>query len=282
MLQYEIAGLKFNIIHDHKKSFKRFKPFEASFPDKPDIEIKFQPSGIFPAPEYSVHEKDGISWHMKFIHDKTIAHVFLKNTGRTEYTIEAKNDWSDITILYREGAKGLEQDFSYFLGNYIISNKIIYHRGFVIHASSVSCSGKGIAFTAPSGTGKSTHAAMWKRYYNASILNDDCPIIKIENSNVATIHGTPWSGAGNKAMQSSSPLSMIVILEQSDRNSIRDLTTEEAIPLLLPRIFLPYQNPALMDLVLPNIERVVKTVPKYHLKCRANREATELVYQCLK
>lgn len=281
MLQYEIAGLKFNIAHEHSKGFKRFKPFESSFTEKPDVEIKLQPSGIFATPEYSVHQNDGISWHVKVMDDKTLAHVFLKETGRTEYTIEARNKWSDITILYREGRKSVINDFCYFLGNFIISNKIIYHDGFVIHASSVSCSGKGIAFAAPSGTGKSTHAAMWKRYYKASILNDDCPVIRIENSN-AVIHGTPWSGAKSKAMQSSCPLSMIVILEQSNRNSIRELTIEEAIPLLLPRIFLPYQNPALMDIVLPNIEKAVEIVPKYHLKCRANREATELVYQCLK
>ncbi|HEX2946627.1 MAG TPA: hypothetical protein VHT96_11805 [Clostridia bacterium] len=280
MLQYEIAGLKLGIVHNKSNKFKRLRLFESSFSDRPDIEIKFQSSGSFAAPKYSALENDGISWYVEHTGDMTVTYVFLKETGRTEFVIEARSDWSDITILYLERSSKVEKAFCYFLGNYILSNSIIYHRGFVLHASSISYSGKGITFTAPSGTGKSTHTAMWKKYYNAVILNDDCPIIKLENSSIL-VYGTPWSGNKNKAAQSSSPLSMIVFLEQADRNSIRGLTKEEAIPLLLPRIFLPYQNPMLIDTVLKSIEKIVDVVPKYLLKCKPNREATELVHKCL-
>lgn len=281
MLQYEFAGLKVCIKLDKIKGFKRFKPFETVFTEKPDIEIEFRPSGSFPVRNYAALEHDGISWYVENTHEKIIASVFLKKTGRTEYVIEASHDWSDITILYSQGAKKAEQAFCYFLGNFIIGNKIINHSGFVLHASSISHTGKGILFAAPSGTGKSTHAAMWKKYYKADILNDDCPVIKIENGK-AIIHGTPWSGAKNRAMHASSPLSAIIILEQADQNSIRELTIEEAVPLFLPRVFLPYQNPVLMDAVMQSVEEVIQTTPKYLLKCKADREATELVYQCIK
>lgn len=280
MLQYEIAGLKLGIIHNDGNKFKRLRIFETHFNEKPDIEIKFRFSGSFAAPKYTAVENSGVTWYAEHTDDMTVTYVFLKETGKTEFVIEARSDWSDITIFYPERSN-FEKAFCYFLGNYIISNSIIHHGGFVLHASSISYSGKGIAFTAPSGTGKSTHTAMWKKYYNAVILNDDCPIIKLENNSVS-IYGTPWSGAKNKAAPLSSPLSMLVFLEQANQNSIRELTKEEAIPLLLPRIFLPYQSPKLMDDVLKIVERIIEIVPKYLLKCRPNREATELVHKCVR
>lgn len=279
MLQYEIAGLKLGIIHNRSNGFKRLKPFESDFASNPDIEIRFQSSSSLAVPE-NINRSDSISWYAKYDKGMTIMYVYLKVTDRVEYIIEAKRDWSDITIRYRKGTKRVEDVFCLYLGNFIFSNKIVFHGGFVIHASSISCSGKGIAFTAPSGTGKSTHASMWEKIYNASVLNDDCPIIKFED-NQPFIYGTPWSGANNKALPSSSPLSALVVLEQSEENSIRELTNKDAIPLLLPRMFLPYQNPALMDMALRNAERTIQAVPKYLLKCRPDREAVELVYQCI-
>jgi len=281
MLQAEIAGLKFGIEEENRNNFKRLKPFESVFTEKPDVNIKFRYSGSFPARNYTFLEHDGISWNVEYRQEGILASVFLQRTDRTEYMIETGHDWSDITILHRDKTKKAEQAFCDFLGNYIISNKIIDHGGFVLHASSISHEGKGIVFTAPSGTGKSTHAALWKKYYHASILNDDCPVIKFE-SEKAIVHGTPWSGSNNRALQANAPLSAIVFLEQSERNSICDLTNKEAIPQFLPRVFLPYQNPVLMDTVMQTIEKVIESVPKYLLRCRADREATELVYQCVK
>lgn len=281
MLRYEVAGLKLCIAHDCSRNFKRLEPFKSFFAGRPDIEVKFQSSGSFAAPSFSMPEYDAISWHTECGRDKTITYVFLKRSGRTEYMIDARKDWSDITILHRKGSKTVERSFCYFLGSYILSNKVIFHGGFVLHASAVSYNGRGIVFTAPSGTGKSTHASMWRRYFNAGIINDDCPVIKIEKDDIF-VHGTPWSGAKNRAMQACSPLSAIVILEQADQNSIRELSNEEAIPLCIPRIFLPYQNPALMDTALHNVEKAIGATPIYLLKCRADRESTELVRQCIK
>jgi hypothetical protein len=281
MLQVKIAGLTFCIEEENRNNFKRLTPFETVFTEKPDIEIKFRFSGSFAERNYTSLEYDGISWNVEHRQDGIQASVFIKGTNRTEYVIETGHDWSDITIFHRVRTKRAEQAFCDFLGNFIISNKIIQHNGFVLHASSISHEGKGIVFTAPSRTGKSTHAALWKKYYNASILNDDCPVIKIE-SGKAIVHGTPWSGSKNKAMQASSPLSAIVFLEQAGQNTIRELTNKEAIPMFLPRVFLPYQNPILMDTVMQNIENAIESVPKYLLRCRADREAAELVYQCIK
>jgi hypothetical protein len=279
MPQYEIAGLKLDIAAN-RGSLRQLKTFESDFATKPDVEIRFKLCGHFTVPEYYKRENDPISWFSKNNSEMMSMFVHLRKTNRIEYIIEAKQDWSDITILYREGIRNAEKAFCDFLGNYIISNIAILHGGFVLHASSISFFGKGIAFTAPSGTGKSTHTAMWKKYYKATILNDDCPFIKNESKRTF-IYGTPWSGSKKEGTSSSSPLSAIIILEQSEQNSIHELSNKAAIPLILPRIFLPYQNAELMNAALINADKAIRDVPKYLLRCRPDQEAAKLVYQCV-
>lgn len=43
--------------------------------------------------------------------------------------------------------------------------KLLKHQGFMIHASAVEKEGKAYLFSAPSGTGKSTHAQLWRQTF---------------------------------------------------------------------------------------------------------------------
>lgn len=64
----------------------------------------------------------------------------------------------------------------------------------LFHASLVRQDGVGYAFTAKSGTGKSTQTANWLRYLpGCDLMNDDNPIVRIVNGSVM-IYGSPWSG----------------------------------------------------------------------------------------
>ena len=64
----------------------------------------------------------------------------------------------------------------------------------LLHASLVRCKGKGYAFIAKSGTGKSTQVSNWMRYIpGCDIMNDDNPIVRIIDGK-PIIFGCPWSG----------------------------------------------------------------------------------------
>jgi hypothetical protein len=282
MLQYEIAGFKWKIANGRNYRFKRMKPFESVYNDRPDIEIEFRSSDNFPVRKYTATEnrQDSIILDTEYNGDKTVTYIYMKEADELDYIIEADSNWSHVAIIHRKEDKKAQDAFCAYLGNFIISNKIILSDGIILHASSVEHEGKGIAFTAPSGTGKSTHTAMWVKYHNASIINDDCPALRYYNGNTV-IYGTPWNGASKKASNLCAPLSAVVILDRSEQNSICSLSADEAIPLLLPRLFLPYYNPALMDKALENAAKIFKSMPIYHLKCRADRNATELVHQCV-
>lgn len=70
---------------------------------------------------------------------------------------------------------------------------LLSHEGMMLHASAVEYGGQAVCFSAPPGTGKSTHTEKWVRLFGASILNDDKPALRRE-SGVWQVYGTPWCG----------------------------------------------------------------------------------------
>ena len=63
----------------------------------------------------------------------------------------------------------------------------------MFHSSAFALDGKAYIFTAPSGTGKSTHAKLWRERFNdrVIIINDDKPLLAF-NDNGIIAHGSPW------------------------------------------------------------------------------------------
>jgi hypothetical protein len=152
--------------------------------------------------------------------------------------------------------------------------------GFVMHASAIKHNNNAIVFTAPSGTGKTTMAHLWKKFKNATILNDENIAIRSLDSN-SIVFGLPWCDETQSYVNDNAPLKAIIVLEQALENQIRLLDHQEYISRVLPRVFLPYFDSKIMDLAVSHFEKVVKSVPIYLLQCRPDFEAVELVHRCV-
>lgn len=171
----------------------------------------------------------------------------------------------------------------FFMLGLVFRNTVILHDGFVIHSSSIDYAGHGIIFSAPSGTGKSTHVNLWNTYYaeNCHIINDDTPPIRIIND-VPYLFGSPWCGSSFKGINASVKLSAMVAIERGQTNVIRQLDYDEALPRLVPRMSLPLYCESLMDLAIKTFEKVLLKVPSYLLSCTIDRQAVEVVRACVK
>jgi len=125
--------------------------------------------------------------------------------------------WSKIeTKLCNPEFLDLTDDIRpYIMLGEIFKFAILKHNGIVIHSSAIEYDGSGILFSAPSGTGKSTHTGLWKKYYPniTTILNDDMPAIRFVD-NVPYIFGTPWSGKTEINCNQFAPLKAIIFLQQ--------------------------------------------------------------------
>jgi len=104
-----------------------------------------------------------------------------------------------------------------------------------MHGSSFKYQNKGIIFTAKSGTGKSTHRAMWQRLFDIEVINDDKNIVSL-NQNRLYLSSSPWSGKHQIDNNVRQTLDAIVILYQSKTPEIKHLKLNELLPLLMPSL----------------------------------------------
>lgn len=129
------------------------------------------------------------------------------------------------------------------LENVIVYRKIVEATlafdTFFMHGAVIAINDKAFMFTAPSGTGKTTHIMQWiKNLKEAFVVNGDKPLIKISDKKVIAC-GTPWCGKENMSSNTMVPLNAIVLMERSDINQMEKISFAEAYPFLLQQTYLP-------------------------------------------
>ena len=162
-----------------------------------------------------------------------------------------------------------------------IAERMPEYNAFLFHGSAIAVDGEAYLFTAKSGTGKSTHARLWREMLGerAVMVNDDKPLIRVHPDGAATVYGTPWDGKHRLSSNIAVPLRAICILEQAKENRIREIAREEALTMLLQQAYRP-ADPAALSKTLTLIDRM--NVKLYRLGCRIDIEAAELSYNTMR
>lgn len=151
-----------------------------------------------------------------------------------------------------------------------------YKDTLLIHASLVRQNGKGYAFTAKSGTGKSTHVSLWLRYLpGCDLMNDDNPIIRIINGQ-AYIYGGPWSGKTPCYRNIKAELGAITLIDRASENSIERNSTIEAFAILLTSCSTMKWEKDIFDNACNIIGKIIETTHIFTLHCLPNKEAAIL------
>lgn len=152
----------------------------------------------------------------------------------------------------------------------------------LFHGSAIAVDGQAYLFTARSGTGKSTHARLWRELLGdrAIMVNDDKPLIRISDTGTI-IYGTPWDGKHHLSNNIAVPLKAICILERAKENAIRPVTREEALPMPIQQTYRP-AYPLTLAKTLMLIDRLGRDVKLYRLGCNMDIGAAKLSYDAMK
>ena len=146
---------------------------------------------------------------------------------------------------------------------------------FLMHGAVVAWKNQGYLFTAPSGTGKSTHLALWKKYLGdqAEVINGDKPILKVTEDEV-WVYGTPWAGKEQWQVNKKVALKGICFLERGEKNSIQKIDSFSALPFLMRQVYFT-DAPQSAGKTMELLDQMLKIVPLYKMKCDISKEAFE-------
>ena len=122
---------------------------------------------------------------------------------------------------------------------------LAHYEGMYIHGAAVLYKNKAYLFTAPSGTGKSTHIALWKKLLGdeAVILNGDKPFLRWIDG-CAMVYGSPWRGKEGWGENRNGPLGGIFILRRGDTDRVEQISDLDVLNALLSETIYP-EDPGL-------------------------------------
>lgn len=152
--------------------------------------------------------------------------------------------------------------------------------GFVFHSAYIRWGGRAILFTAPSGTGKSTQAELWRSLRGAEIVNGDRSAVRISGTDVLA-EGIPFAGSSRICQNCSAPLAAIVYLSQAPVTTIRRLRGAQAFARVWEGISVNVWDRQDMAAVSDTVQQLVQRVPVYHLACTPDETAVAALEQLL-
>lgn len=190
-------------------------------------------------------------------------------------------------MLYKETAQGRviylsNQYKESFLreNNYCIFNALAFeklllkNKGIILHSSFIIYEGEAILFTAPSGTGKSTQAALWEEYKGAVIANGDRTILKEKDGKVYA-YGLPICGSSDICENVCVPVKAIVYLSQDVVDAISEVEEKQRIKSIISETSINFFNKEFFLDAMELIESIVSKVDFYHLSCTKEKTAVE-------
>ncbi len=209
---------------------------------------------------------------------KTAAQAEDYRCEPAEPEIVIRSDWRQ---LQAEAPYLSDSDCEYLVTGASFYRQLLKFDGMMLHSSAVVLDGKAYLFSAPCGTGKSTHTQLWRKVFGdrAVILNDDKPALRLENG-IWYAWGTPWSGKTDQNVDMKVPLAGIAMLERGEKNEIEPFSGPEAIFSILtqtPRT----QNIQFRALLLKLLDKLLSQVPVWKLKCNMEPEAAMVSYTAM-
>lgn len=213
--------------------------------------------------------------------------VRMDTFGRTAeqaepYLAETSGDADVVIVSCAEELHANQPDLSLEACEYLTTGGYFYrqllnYNGMLLHSSAVIMGGYAYLFSAPCGTGKSTHTTMWREafgYDRVLMLNDDKPALRLEDGRWYA-YGTPWSGKTAQNLNMRVPLGGICVLTRGETNEIVPFRGTKAVMALLEQTVRPTSLEG-RDRLLAMVGNLLDNVPVWILKCTPTTDAARV------
>ena len=162
-----------------------------------------------------------------------------------------------------------------------VADHLLCKNTLMLHGSTVAVDGIAYLFTAPCGTGKSTHTRLWRELFGqrAVMVNDDKPFLRIADQRVLA-YGSPWTGKHGLGSNVCVPLGGICLLKRGTKNRIQAAVREELLELLRQQVHIP-EDDELREAVFPLLDKLIERVPLWEMVCNKELEAARVAFDAM-
>ncbi len=226
------------------KSRYRLPSFEAFAAEREAADVTLDMTQELPQP--------GVDQHSGTItHRRQPGGWFFHWRGEEDKGLYVSNDYTCLTLLKEKGTRVREID-EWFIR--IALECLLARRGYVsLHAAAVEAEGKAVAFSGPSGMGKSTRARAWIEELGAQLINGDRPLIDVRK---LELYGVPWDGKEQCFRNVRYPLAAILEVRRSQTDYLRAMGFAQRRKLLMSQSFLPMWDTETAAIQIANIARL--------------------------
>lgn len=148
------------------------------------------------------------------------------------------------------------------------------------HAAQVAYRGQGILFAAPSGTGKTTQAKLWRQHRGAELVCNDRTLTR-KTGGLWRTWGYPLDGSEPVRSAAVNRLGCIVLLRQGAENRVTVPRPAQAAGLLMRQAVMDCWNSQARTQTLELICSLLEDVPVLLLTCRPDAQAVEVLETAL-
>lgn len=189
-----------------------------------------------------------------------------------EESLQVTHAWVDFKVAHM-----MQYDtiFSSLLG---LEKVLLRKNEMILHSAYICREGKAILFSAPSETGKSTQADLWKKYRGTRTINGDRSLLVKEHDGWYA-YGWAICGSSEICHNESYPIHAIVMLHQAKENEVRKLGTLESVKKLMSQITINMWNPEFQNKALDLIQSLVAEIPVFELGCNISENAVACLEQ---
>ncbi len=205
------------------------------------------------------------------------AGYLCKDTSNADITINTdlyRNEIYDPSVK-QEIIAYIESGRQFLIG-------LLNYEGVYLHSSAVALDNKAYLFSAPCGTGKSTHTRLWQQVFGeaAQVFNDDKPALRYLDD-VWYAYGTPWCGKDGININTKVPVAGICFLKQGPENKIRRMSKLEAAQRIIGQTIFKFDDASLLDKLLVQVEKLVAKIPVFEMENRPEPDAVKLSYETM-
>lgn len=245
----------------------------------PDMQIEFHPVSTLTLPKGSFVQR-GLC---RFYTDSTGGTLCHLRGQPLQPVATVKWQWSQPDRLI---CNYLQQEIQWIsttkgiLDAIGLETVMLLRGALLLHASLICVQGRGIVFTAPSGTGKSTQAGLWEHHRQAQILNGDRAGLRKTDGRWYA-YGLPYAGTSGVYRAEEAPLCAIILLSQAKENQVTPATAAEALRFMYPELTVHRWDPEYVDRALALFSQLCADIPIYRLECTPDEQAVQTLENTL-